>query len=347
MGISVESFHKRLLEEVLDIIWSQWTAVGAYTSVSPYQTAVIDSEALVCATMWFGRYSPRLFDEAMDWLSVNDALISIDRLKSIAGSFSSDTRASLGAVLDYLWKVEGRAKFRGKSSRLAVDMLKTKEALFRSWPGEGEPFNGKGDDIFLKWGFERSRVELRGMSSSPSPDKAVNLRFVLRDLFGIGVRAEVATYLVLVGRGNSSQIAKSVNQNQRAVYSVLDDFASGGFADRREAGRETVFSIDTERWSGFVDLGEQTRFIQWTNSFSALQELLCDRVENERAYGSPYLASSRFREISPGIIRKLSDAGVKTSPPDSRRYPGEDYSEAFIDYVGTTIKELVGNNDSK
>jgi len=336
-----------LLEEVLDIIWSQWTAVGAYTSVSPYQTAVIDSEALVCATMWFGRYSPRLFDEAMDWLSVNDALISIDRLKSIAGSFSSDTRASLGAVLDYLWKVEGRAKFRGKSSRLAVDMLKTKEALFRSWPGEGEPFNGKGDDIFLKWGFERSRVELRGMSSSPSPDKAVNLRFVLRDLFGIGVRAEVATYLVLVGRGNSSQIAKSVNQNQRAVYSVLDDFASGGFADRREAGRETVFSIDTERWSGFVDLGEQTRFIQWTNSFSALQELLCDRVENERAYGSPYLASSRFREISPGIIRKLSDAGVKTSPPDSRRYPGEDYSEAFIDYVGTTIKELVGNNDSK
>ena len=347
MGISAEDFHNHLLEEILDILWSQWAALGTYTNVSPYRTAVIDPEALICATMWFGRYSPRLFDEAIDWLSVNNALISIDRLKSIAESFSSDTRATLGAVFGYLWRVTGKAKFRVKSPRWEKERPKEKEALFRSWPSEGEPFQGNSEDIFLQWGFERGRVDLRGMSSGPSLENAANLRFVLRDLFGIGVRAEVATFLILVERGNSWQVARAVNQNQRAVYAVLDDFARGGFAYRREAGRETVFSVDIERWSSFVDLEERTRFIQWTNVFSALQELLGDRIENERAYGSLYLVSSRFRDISPGIIRKLSDAGVKNPPPDSRRYPGEDYNEAFMDYMDKILRELAGNNDSK
>ena len=67
----------------------QWSAVGTYTNVPPFGTAVIDPEALICATMWFGRYSPRLFDEAMDWLCINDALISLDRHKSIARVFSA------------------------------------------------------------------------------------------------------------------------------------------------------------------------------------------------------------------------------------------------------------------
>jgi len=105
MEMSAESFHSRLLERVLDILWSQWSALGTYTNVPPYRAAVIDPEALICSTMWFGRYSPRLFDKAMDWLSVNDALVSLDRLKSIAELFSGDTRVALGAALDYMWKV--------------------------------------------------------------------------------------------------------------------------------------------------------------------------------------------------------------------------------------------------
>ena len=340
MAISVESFHSRLLERVLDILWSQWSTLGTYTNVPPYRTAVIDPEALICATMWFGRYSPRLFDEAMDWLSSNDALVSLDRLKSIAGLFSSNTRVTLGAVLDYLWKAEGKTKFRGKSSRWERERPERKEALFRSWPAKGEPTRGKGDEVFKWWGLARGRVELRGMSSAPDLGSAANLRFVLRDLFGLGVRAEVATYLILVGRGNSSQIARAVTQNQRAAYAILDDFARGGFAHKREAGREIVFSIDADRWNRFLELRKGTRFIQWASIFSALQEILIDRLENEKAYSSPYLASSRFREISPRIVKGLADGGVMSPAPDPRKHPGEAYGDAFICYVDRAVNEL-------
>jgi hypothetical protein len=91
---------------------------------------------------------------------------------------------------------------------------------------------------------------------------------------------------------NSSQAAKAVTQSQRAVYAVLDDFARGGFAHKREAEREIISTLDTERWSRFVEPKGEARFIQWADVFSALQEILVDRIENEKAYGSPYLASS-------------------------------------------------------
>ena len=343
METSVEDFHSRLIERVLDILWSQWSAVGTYANVPPYETAVIDPEALICATMWFGRYSPRLFDEAMDWLCINNAFISLDRLKSISKLFTGDTRATLGASLEYLWKVEGKAKFRGKSSMWEKERLKRKEALFRSWPEKGEPAGRKGDEVFLKWGFDRGRVELRGMSSGPPLGNPANLRFVLRDLFGLGVRAEVATYLILVGRGNSTMVAKAVTQNQRAVYAVLDDFARGGFAHKREAGRETVFAVETQRWSRFIELKEKAGFIQWANVFSALQEILVDRLTNEKAYGSRYLASSRLREISPRITKMLAEGGVISSIPDPRKHPGEKYNDAFLSYIDRAINGLIAH----
>jgi hypothetical protein len=290
--------------------------------------------------MWFGRYSPRLFDEAMDWMNVNEALISLDRLKSIARMFSTDTRAVLGAVFDHLWMAEGRSKFRGKSSRWEEERTGSGEPLFRSWPDKGEPTDNNSDEVFLRWGLERGRVELRGMSSAPPLGNAANLRFVLRDLFGLGVRAEVATYLILVGRGNSSQVAKAVTQNQRAVYAVLSDFARGGFAHKREAGRETVFEIDAGRWRRFIEYREKARFLQWADIFSALQEILVDRLENEKAYGSPYLVSSRFREISPRVLKRLANGGIMSSTPDPGNYPGEEYNAAFLSYVDSAINEL-------
>ena len=276
----------------------------------------------------------------MDWVDINDSLISIDRLKSIARLFSSDTRAALGATLDYLSEARGKSKFKGKSKRWERERPKKIEALFRSWPARGEPSGGNMDGVFRRWHLERGPVELRGMSSSPNLENAANLRFVLRDLFGLGVRAEVATYLIVVGGGNSSQIAKAVTQNQRAVYAVLDDFARGGFAYKRESGREIVFTIEMERWSHFVELKRGARFIQWADVFSALQEILIDRIEKEKAYESLYLASSRFREISPGIMRRLANAGATSPIPEVQKYPGEEFNAAFLGYIEKTTDEL-------
>lgn len=347
MEISMEDFHKVLLERVLDLLWRQWSALGTYTSTPQYTAAVIDPEALVSATAWFARYSPRLFDEAIDWLGANDSIISIDRLKSTARFLSSDTQAVLGAILDFMWEDLKKVKFKEKSRRWEKERLSKKEPLFRSWPNLGEPSGSNIDRIFQRWGFNRGIVELRGMSSAPSLQNPANLRFVLRNLFGLGVRAEVATYLVTVGQGNSSQVAKAIIQNQRAVYAILEDLARGEFAQKRETGREIVFAANKERWASFLQLDGAAHFIRWADLFSALQDILVDRIENERAYESPYLASSRLREISPRIIKRLANIGVVSTIPDSRRFPGEDYGPAFFEYVYQIMDALLpADNDS-
>lgn len=58
------------------------------------------------------------------------------------------------------------------------------------------------------------------------------------------------------------------------------------------------------------------------------------------AYIIPYLASSRFREISPRIVKGPADKGVMSPAPDPRKYPGEAYGDAFICYVDGAVNEL-------
>ena len=144
-----------------------------------------------------------------------------------------------------------------------------------------------------------------------------------------------------MGRGNSSQVAKAVTQNQRAVYAVLDDLARGGFAHKREAGREIVFTIEAERWRAFIKHEDKARFVQWAGVLSTLQKILVDRLENERAYGSLYLASSRFREISPRVMKRLANACVILPIPDPWNHPGEEYNDAFLSYIYGAIDELL------
>ena len=67
---------------------------------------------------------------------------------------------------------------------------------------------------------------------------------------------------------------------------------------------------------------------------------LIDRLANEKAYSSPYLASSGFREMSPRIVKGLADGGAMSPAPDPRKHPGEDYGDAFTGYVDEAINEL-------
>jgi hypothetical protein len=63
---------------------------------------------------------------------------------------------------------------------------------------------------------------------------------------------------------------------------------------------------------------------------------------------SPYLASSRLREISPRIIKKLVNTSVISTVPDSRRFLGEDYGPAFFEYVYQVMDALLpADNDSR
>ena len=331
MKTSLEVFPKSILDKMLDICWSQWSALGVYAGIAPEENKVIDLEALLCATMFYGRYDPRLFDEALDWIATNARIISLDRLKMIADVFGPGCKACLGASLDYLGKNTNDRRLLSLIDRWNEFRLEKEENLFLSW-GSGKALAVKqGDPDFLAWGFIRNKPNLRGLSAKPDLSNDANLFLRLRKLFGVTSRASVIGYLLLKGEGNSMQISKSIYVNQRNVYGILGELTEGCFLLQWSGKRESVFSIDRESWLDFLAVRKDLVYIGWAEFFLAFQLLLDDWAANPEAYSTEYLASSHLREKAPDLLRLLRGAGMEPKITDPVGQHGEAYFHALAE----------------
>ena len=340
METSLVEFPKSILDRMLDICWSQWSALGVYASIAPEEKRAIDLEALICATMFYGRYDPRLFDEVMDWIAINMKSISFDRLKKVAGSFGPRCRACLGAVADSIKEKNDSRRFMSSVKRWKESKLDEKENLFLSWGSRRELDVKDADPSFLAWGFLRNKPNLRGLSGTPDLSNEANLFLRMRKLFGVTSRASVMGYLLLEGEGNSMQISRALYVNQRNVYGILSEMAEGRFLMQRSGKRASVFYLDREQWLDFFGVGKGLVYIRWAEVFSAFQSLLEDWAANGEAYSTEYLASSRLREIAPGIIERLSIAGVDSRMPDLDHHRGEAYFTAFAKQIRAYLERL-------
>ncbi len=340
METSLEGFPKSILEKMLDLCWRQWSALGVYTSIPPETKWAIDLEALICATMFYGRFDPRLFDEALDWISVNKEVLSLDRLKRIADIFGPKCKACLGASMDAVALEKRSPRFASSVDRWKEFKLADEENLFLSW-GSDKGFDVKETDpTFRAWGFLRNEPNLRGLSGKPDMSNSVNLFIRLRKLFGVTSRASIFGYLLLKSDGNSMQISKAVNVNQRNVYHILNEMAEGEFLLQRSSGRESVFFINREPWLEFFGVGKDLLFIRWADIFSTFQFLLEDWAENRQAYSSEYLAASRIRDNAPRLLKGLDMDGIDYRMPDLGHHRGEAYFAAFAEYIQAYLSRL-------
>jgi hypothetical protein len=316
---------------MLDVCWSQWSALGVYASIAPEENKVLDLEALLCATMFYGRYDPRLFDEALDWITTNDRTISLDRLKRIADFFGPSCKACLGASFDYLGKNTNNSRLLSLIDRWNDFRLEKEENLFLSWGSVKALPVKQSDPDFLAWGFLRNKPKLRGLSAKPDLSNDANLFLRLRKLFGVTSRASVFGYLLLKGEGNSMQISKAIYVNQRNVYGILVELAEGRFLQQWSGKRESVFSLDREPWLDFIGVRKDLVYIGWAEFFLAFQLLLDDWAANPEAYSTEYLASSRLREKAPDLLRLLRDAGVEPKIANPVGQHGEAYFHALAE----------------
>jgi len=342
MEMSLEGFPRSILEKMLDICWRQWSALGVYTNVAPETKWAIDPEALICAAMFYGRYDPRLFDEVLDWISVNRKIISFDRLKKITDIFGAKCKACLGASMEAVAVEKKSPRFVLPVDKWKEFRLVEEESLFLSWGSEKDRGYdiSEADPIFRTWGFLRNELNLRGLSGKPDMRNSVNLFLRLRKLLGVTSRASILGYLLLKGDGNSTQISKAVNVNQRNVYRILNEMAEGEFLPQRSSGRESVFFIDRESWNKFLDVDKGLRFIRWAGVFSAFQLLLEDWAQNREAYSTAYLASSRMRDISSRFLKGLDMDGVDYMIPDLSHHRGESYFHAFAEHIQSYLNRL-------
>ena len=85
MSISLTEFKTTVLNQLLDFLWRQWSALGVAGQGAPEERRVIDPEPLLLLSLTVCRYDARLFDEVLDWLTVNGANLRAQRAYAACG----------------------------------------------------------------------------------------------------------------------------------------------------------------------------------------------------------------------------------------------------------------------
>ena len=95
-----KDFRSIFLENILNFLWRQWSALGVLGEAGTEDPWVIDPEPILLFTLEMARYEPRLFDEVMDWLVVNGEWIDLQRLRGIIRRQDETTIRLIGADRD-------------------------------------------------------------------------------------------------------------------------------------------------------------------------------------------------------------------------------------------------------
>jgi hypothetical protein len=328
--MQISSLRQELQDRLLDFVWSQWGQMGVLAPSSRSDRWAVDPEALLLLTFEVGREEPRLFDEALDWLLVNERLVSLQRLRNLAVD-EADQRLAAAAI-DWL------RQWRRKSPPSP-----TPEAEF---PGEVVPlFIDAGipverpDPAYLEHGFLKSWIEPARRSQHPDLSTPVNFAFRMRSLLGVGARAEVVRVLLTVeAQGMSLQaIAASSGFAKRNVQEAASSLRAADVAFSWTLGNEQRFDLPRARWLSLFGLEQPPAHKDWPQLFRVFRVLLRWLRDPANEELSDYMRASEARALLESVIRDLLFAGVHIDPDGPS---GEQFWPHFASVVGQLANSL-------
>lgn len=328
----LQGFSTELVKRVVFFLWRQWGQLGlASASVEPRDGWVVDPEALLLLSATFARHDPRLFDETMDWLLKNANFVNIPRLKSLLRRYEFSGQPVIAALAGRVMEENRRLNWRMPSMRLEGKA----EALFLDATGNPLPDFGPPDPAFLAAGFQRGKVELRGLSrrfNAVMPECAL-LR--LRALFGVSARADVMLYLLTHDVAHPSGIARDTGFSQKNVQDTLVDMAASMLVHTVQAeGRMKHYFVQKEDRSRFLYHPEQPalmpRWVTWPPTFRALEILLAETRRMESQTLSDLLLASELRRLMDRIQPLMNQAGMSQGFTDPSSHPGTAYTPIFL-----------------
>jgi hypothetical protein len=312
--MSISDTRKDLQNHLIAFLWSQWAQMGVLATTSREDRWAADPEALLLLTFEVGRDEPRLFDEVLDWLAVNERLISIQRLRNLVRD--EEDRALIEAVVG--WLGERRRRARLEARNVAGEPTDLQPFFRNSQLPIADP-----DPAFLAQGLLKPRSEPSGKSKSPRILLPINFAFRLRLLLGIGARAEAMRVLLTIAapRTNIQVIAASTAYTKRNVQEAVSSLSVAGALDAFEVGNEQRFSAPRDRWSHFLMLDDLPRHEDWPQVFAAYRKVLRWLTDPTHEALSDYMLSSEARTLAEGVTPDLQFAGVTIdSQPDDSSY---------------------------
>jgi hypothetical protein len=296
-----------LSDQLVAFAWDEWAQMGVLATPQRRSPWTQDPEALIVFTLEVARADARLFDELMDWLLVNESLLSVRRLRAMC--IDETDRALVAAALGWLARRRPRARL-GK--REPTSDPTTLQPLFRS----GGPIS-KTDEDFAAAGWTRPPLIPSHKSSPPDPIAPINFAFRLRQILGVGGRSEAVRVLLTTNapRVNAQTLAHSTGYAKRNVHEALAGLSRAGVVSAFTVAGEQRYTADRPAWAALLgcSLDELPSDRDWPQLLGSLRRILRWSFRPELATMSDYLLASSTRDLIEGIRPDLAFAGIPTN----------------------------------
>ncbi len=301
--MSISEARHDLQSRLASFLWSQWAQMGVLAAAEGSDRWAADPEALLLLSFEVGREEPRLFDEVLDWLVVNERLVSIQRLRNLARDEAD--RALVEAVVGWLGEHRRRARLEARAR--AGGPTDTEPFFRNSQLPVADP-----DPAFLAQGFVKAKSGPSGKSQAPNVLLPINFAFRLRLLLGIGARAEAMRVLLTIEapRVNAQAIAASTAYTKRNAQEAVASLGAAGALNAFEVGNEQRFSAPRDRWARFLEVDQLPRHEDWPQLFAAYRKVLRWLADPAHDGLSDYMLSSEARTLAEEVRPDLQFAGI-------------------------------------
>lgn len=302
------ALRQRLSEGLLDFAWDEWAQMGVLASPRRRSPWAQDPEALIVFTLEIGRDDPRLFDEMLDWIAANEQLLSTWRLRAMCGD--PDDRRLVEATLDWAARSTGRTR---RTSPVERDHAARPEPLFRGLSGRVQD----PDPAFAVQGLLRPFTRPAGTARAPDMRLPANLAFRLRQLLGVGVRAEIVRCLLTATADavSAQSLTRTAGFSGRNVREALLALHDAGVVDLLGGGREQRYALNRESWMRLlaIDPGELPTQREWPQLLKGLRILLRWLSVPDLDDLSEYLLGSQAAELLDRVSDDFKQAGIPVS----------------------------------
>ena len=325
-------FKEAFLEGAIELLWRQWTTLGV-AGHGEREGRVIDPDALLLGTCVFGRYEPRLFDEVLDWLGVNGWCVNVQRMRSLMNQYGYGCERVVACVAALQAKGAETAKWRRLSLSVeSIEAGKKLEPLFYLPDGRPQPAFGRSEPEFARYGFQRGKLELRGMSQTPNPEVPGNLLFRLRALFGVNARADILAYLLTHPDGHPPEMARQTGYFPKTVQMTLGEMAYSGKIHAARKGREKHYRVDAAEWTLLRGQGDANGswpgWVGWPQLFAAMTGVWRLARDRELAKASASLQAAEWQKLVGQIQPWLAQSDPGAVLKDLNRLTGAAYLQA-------------------
>lgn len=322
-------FRSSFLSGTLDLLWAHWSDLGVLGQTTSSARWIVDPEALLAATVQFGRYDPRLFDAAIGWCLLNGRWLNSTRVQRLQKDLSPDGQRVLAAIASLMLEKDKSPKWRRLVS--AGDETQAGAiSLFLLPDGKPLPQVGRPDAKFLRFGLRRPPLETRRTSVEIPMKGTAALQLRLRAFVGVASRAEILLYLVTHRRAHPRLVARQTHYTHPPIARAMAEMALSGVLREDRTGREVEYELEGALWRRLFHLPKDIRWINWDRAFSALRRIWACTGALEGRNATPSILGSELSRCAGQVHAILRDSEVRAVFAEAGAGSPERFPEVFF-----------------